>query len=122
MGAIANVTELLNASDIFVLPTTNRGGHEEGCPVALLEAMAAGVPCIASNVAGSRDLIRSQQTGLLFKPENATELAECIRSYIDKPSEAKRFADNARKMVSKDHSLDKEASGFSNMYLQILKR
>ena len=36
-GSVSNVNELLNATNAFVLPTTKRGGHEEGCPVALME-------------------------------------------------------------------------------------
>ncbi|WP_276133187.1 glycosyltransferase family 4 protein [Polluticoccus soli] len=120
-GSVGNVSELLQASDIFVLPTTNADGHEEGCPVALLEAMAAGVPCIVSDVAGSRDLARPRQTGLLFAPGQVAELAECIKYYMENPDVASAIASNGKEMVKAHYTLEKEAEGFSNMYKKIMK-
>lgn len=122
IGAVNNIAELLHASDIFVLPTTNKDGHEEGCPVALLEAMAAGVPCIASNVAGSRDLIKPQQTGLVFAPGEVAELAECIKYYLSNPGIAQAIANNAQEIVGGQYTLEIEAEGFSNVYKTILRQ
>jgi glycosyltransferase involved in cell wall biosynthesis len=121
IGALPNVAELLNASDAFVLPTTNVGGHEEGSPVALLEAMAAEVPCIASNVSGNRDLISTNETGILFQPDNLEELVASIKKYMNKPDYASTMASNARKQVMKENTLDIEAESFMNMYKKILR-
>lgn len=121
VGAVSEVRELLCASDIFVLPTTNKDGHEEGCPVALLEAMAAGVPSIASDVAGNRDIVKHQQTGLIFTPGQTGELAECIKYYQENPGIAKTLAGNARQKVKTQYTLEREAADFSNLYKRILK-
>ena len=121
IGALPNVAEILNASDAFVLPTTNVGGHEEGSPVALLEAMAAEVPCIASNVSGNRDLISTNETGILFQPHNLEELVASIKKYMNKPDYASTMASNARKQVMKENTLDIEAESFMNMYKKILR-
>ncbi|RYD59434.1 MAG: glycosyltransferase family 1 protein [Sphingobacteriales bacterium] len=121
-GPVADVNALLNASDIFVLPTGTLLGHEEGCPVALLEAMAAGVPCIASNVAGSRDLINDDTTGLLFDPGNHQQLVHQIKRYKADPVFARQMAVRAREQVKAKHTLQKEGEAFANMYLNIVGR
>ena len=61
------MNRIYNASDIFVLPT-HQTGRAEGCPVALLEAMSTGLPVIASNIPGSRDILEDFQD-YLFEPE-----------------------------------------------------
>jgi glycosyltransferase involved in cell wall biosynthesis len=121
-GPVSNIPDLLNITDIFVLPTTNRHGHEEGSPVALLEAMAANVPCIASDVAGSRDLVKHDKTGLLFQPENAEELAGCIKTYMDNPGYAKQLAANALQEVKELYTLEIEAEAFSKIYKALVKQ
>lgn len=114
-GTVNNINELLNASDIFVLPTSKLNGHEEGCPVAVLEAMSAGVPVIASDVAGNRDLIIHEKTGLLFEPGNITQLTACIKKYITEPAFAGKMADAALKKVHTEHTLDIEANAFTRL-------
>lgn len=120
-GPVSAVNDLLNTSDAYVLPTTNMGGHEEGSPVSLLEAMAAQVPCVASNVAGSRDLIRTNDTGLLFQPGNIEELTACIRKYMDDKGFAETMAQNARTLVVNEHTLEKEAAAFQDVYKKIMR-
>lgn len=72
-------TALHAGADLFVLPS-----FFEGQPLALLQAMASGCCCLASDIAGNRDLIAHRQTGLLHTPGNAAELAgqiaECLAS------------------------------------------
>lgn len=115
-GDISNVNGLLNACDTFVLPTSMFGGHEEGCPVALLEAMAAGAPCIASNVAGSRDLIIPDDTGLIFTPGDEDDLAVCIKKYQADGGYAEKLVSKAVQVVHEKHSLEAEAERFARVY------
>lgn len=121
-GAVDNVNNLLNACNTFVLPTSLYKGHEEGCPVAVLEAMAAGTPCIVSDVAGSRDLVQHGKTGLVFKPENVDALADCLRDFVTKPSYPKELAERALDKVYSSYSRDREVHRFEEMYKQIVKR
>jgi glycosyltransferase involved in cell wall biosynthesis len=120
-GSIPNVAELLNASDVFVLPTSNEGGHEEGSPVALLEAMASELPCIASNVAGNRDVVNTNETGILFQPDNLTELIASINKYLKEPEYGRTMASNARKQVLEENTLEIETNSFITMYKKILR-
>jgi len=120
-GPVKDVCALLNESDAFILPTTNIGAHEEGCPVALIEAMATKTPCIASNVAGNRDLIQTNETGLLFAPNNVEELTACIHKYIDEPNFSMAMAENAYNLVIKEHTLDIEAAAFETVYKKMMR-
>lgn len=69
-GATGDVAGCLGRADWFVLPST-----DEPCSVALMESLAAGVPVMASASGGSVDLVRHGETGVLFEPENAIDLA-----------------------------------------------
>lgn len=120
-GNYSNINGLLNASNVFVLPTSEYGGHEEGCPVAVLEAMAAGVPCIVSNVAGNTDLIVHGKNGQVFKPGVVDALADCIRELILKPSYPKELAMKALDTVFKHHRIEQEAMQFEALIKKLHK-
>jgi len=96
-GVFDDVGELLRAADLFVLPS-----HEEGMSIALLEAMATGLPIVATDIPGNRALITNEEHGLLFPPGNVQSLAESVHRLLDDPSLATRLAEAARQRV-KDH-------------------
>ncbi len=121
-GYANDTATLLNGCDMFVLPTSKDGGHEEGCPVSLLEAMACGLPCIASNVAGSNDLIQHDETGLLFEPGNENDLADKITLLLKDKTLAQRLASAARDRIQKLHRLEIETNAFSNVYKKLMLR
>ena len=70
--------DLFASSNIFVLPS-----FFEGQPLALLEAMAWGLCCIASDCCGQKDLIKNRQTGLLHPPGDAEALARLIQECVE---------------------------------------
>jgi glycosyltransferase involved in cell wall biosynthesis len=112
LGNVSDTVDLLNQSDIFVLPTNKLFGHEEGCPVALLEAMACGVTCIASNVAGSIDLINDGINGYIFENDKIQSLSTKILEAINKPITIQKH------MYQFDLSL--EAEKFQSLYTKII--
>jgi glycosyltransferase involved in cell wall biosynthesis len=65
----------------------------------LLEAMACGVPCVASNCAGNRSLVTHERTGLLFDPQQPRDLARCLDRVLKEAGLARRLADTARAEV-----------------------
>jgi glycosyltransferase involved in cell wall biosynthesis len=73
-GQRSDVPELLAAADVFVLSSAS-----EGMPISVLEAMAAGLPVVASRVGGVPELVIDGETGLLVAPGDAYELAEALR-------------------------------------------
>ena len=82
------------SADVFVLAS-----FTEGHPKVLLEAMACGVPCVASDCAGNRSLVADGRTGLLFDPRDARHLADCLDRVIKDPALGRRLADAARAEV-----------------------
>lgn len=75
LGYINDITEILKIADIFIFPS-----KREGLPVSLIEAMAAGLPAIASNVRGNRDLLSKEN---LFAPDDVNALVKMIEKQLD---------------------------------------
>ena len=76
LGYRSDVIEVVAVSDLFVFPS-----KQEGLPVALMEAMAVGVPCVVSNIRGNRELV-SKECGGLFSLDNPEEFAAQLAKVI----------------------------------------
>lgn len=96
----AKLPAIYTSSDVFVLAS-----FTEGHPKVLLEAMACGVPCVASDCAGNRSLITDGETGLLFDPHRPKELAARLRRVFDDPALAARLGKAARTMIAERYDL-----------------
>ena len=100
LGARRDVAQLLAASDVFVLPSL-----WEGLSIALLEAMAAGLPIVATDVSGTRQAIQNGKTGLLIPAGDSGHLADALNrvlSALVKPGEhndVRRMGEAARRRV-----------------------
>ena len=81
LGQLADPRNLLRALDIFVMPSL-----KEGLGVAALEAMACGIPVIASDVGGLREVVEESVSGRLIAPENVRALAEAVADLAREPS------------------------------------
>lgn len=79
LGYRRDVKELLKAADCFVFPS-----YQEGLPGALMEAMASGLPCIASSIRGNTDAL--QDSGFMFAPDDVNGLVELMKVMFDKSS------------------------------------
>ena len=96
LGAIAprDRRDVFREADLFVLPSiASKSGRSEGLPLTLLEAMAAGVPVIASNTGGVAELITDRRNGLLFPPEQVHALRTCIAELRDHPPLRERLTE-----------------------------
>jgi glycosyltransferase involved in cell wall biosynthesis len=120
-GGLKNIPAFLNSVDIFILPTKG-SGRMEGCPVALLEAMACGKACIATDIPGSRDLIVHGESGILVPPSNPQALAEAIRQLQADPELRARLGRNARQRVEGHFSIEREVQLHEAMYAELLGR
>ena len=81
LGFRRDVPALLHAADVFLFPS-----FQEGLPVSLMEAMAAGLPCVVSRVRGSSDLIGQGEGGYLCAPGDVPALAEGLRALVNDPA------------------------------------
>lgn len=86
LGFRKDISEIFAASDIFVFPSS-----QEGLPVALMEAMAAGLPVVCSNVRGNTDLIENGRGGYLVDPEDVEGFAEAIKKTVESSSSMGRL-------------------------------
>jgi glycosyltransferase involved in cell wall biosynthesis len=102
------VAAIVAAADIAVQPSVVlASGKTEGIPVALMEAMAAERPVVASRVSGIPELVVDGETGLLVEPGQADQLADAIERLIDDPALARRLAEAGRRRVLAEFDLHK---------------
>ncbi|SRR6266851_173341 len=101
----------LCSSDLFVLPSL-----AEGLPVSLMEAMAVGVPVIATNVAGVSELIENGHNGLLVPPTNVPALAKSILKMIADSGLRTRVAECGRQKVEDEFDIDLETAKLGLMF------
>lgn len=100
LGAIDDPGPYFAAADIYL--STSRW---EGMPLAVLEAMAHGVPVVASNVVGNRDLVHDQENGLLYQCSEAADAAAAIRRITADMTLRKRLGMHARKARQNGYSV-----------------
>ena len=92
LGHVSDLLPVYRRADIVVLPS-----HREGRPRSLMEAQALGIPVIATDVPGCRQVIAPNQTGLLVPPRNAGALADAIETLSSDRLTRSRYGANARK-------------------------
>lgn len=93
---------ILHAADAFVLPSVQEpGGRREGVPTALLEAMAAGLPIIATRTGGVPEIVRDGEEGILVAPRRPDALAAAIRALAGDPARALALGEAARARASR---------------------
>jgi glycosyltransferase involved in cell wall biosynthesis len=92
----------------------------EGMPNALLEAMAAGLPVIATAVEGSREIIESDESGLLVPAGNSSELAAAILRVLNHPDLAARLSSGAQHSVVKQFTNIAATAAYDHLYRQLI--
>lgn len=117
LGLRTDIVDLLQQSWGFVMPS-----RWEGMPNALLEAMACGLPCVATRVSGSEDIITDGVNGLLVEPEQPAELAQALYRIIEDTDLAQRLGQEARTTVVRDYQLSNIVQQLLELYRRRLAR
>jgi colanic acid/amylovoran biosynthesis glycosyltransferase len=116
------VKELLNASDVMVLPSvTTPEGRQEGIPVALMEAMATELPVISTRISGIPELIDHGENGLLVPERNAKALANAIMFLQSSPSIGQKLGAAGRNKVLKEFHLQRNTETLAHLFQQELQ-
>ena len=115
LGLRSDVVGLLQQSWGFVLPS--RG---EGMPNALLEAMACGLPCIATRTSGSEDIIADGINGFLVEPEQPADLAHVLRRLMEDADLARRLGQEGRATVEREYQLTHIVEQCLELYRRLL--
>jgi glycosyltransferase involved in cell wall biosynthesis len=121
LGRVQNVPSLLTESDMFVLPTWAKW-RMEGCPVALLEAMACGKACVATDIPGSRDLVEHGRSGWLVPPEDPKALAAALRQLVASPALRQQLGNAARQRVIDHFTVEREVAAHESLYEELLRQ
>ena len=106
-----DIAQLMRAMDVFVLPSL-----AEGTSNTILEAMATGLPVVATAVGGNLDLVHGGWTGTLVPPRAPELLADAIADYYRIPGLAQRHGARARRLVLSDYSLMAMAEAYLAVY------
>ena len=117
LGLRGDVPDLLAVADVFVLPSL-----WEGLSLALLEAMAASKPIVATAVSGTTQVITSNETGLVVPPRDSVALADAIVQMLSDPAQAQAMGEAARQHVASNYSAQKQAQEHLDLYRQFLNQ
>jgi glycosyltransferase involved in cell wall biosynthesis len=96
----SEVMALVQSAAVFAAPCVlGADGNRDGLPTVLLEAMALGTPCVATDVTGIPELIRDDNTGLMTRQHDAGGLADALAALLDDPARRSRIARHARALM-----------------------
>ncbi len=115
LGYRADVEAVYGALDLFVLNSTT-----EGLPNAVLEAMAFGVPVVATAVGGTPELVHDRETGLLVPPSDPAALASAIRAVLRDRASAAERARRARALVEAEFDMRQLSHSVNESYRRVI--
>ncbi len=115
LGFVSNMAELYPAVDLLLLTS-----RYEGLPITILEAMATGIPIVASDLDGMREILRDGENAALVPPGAPGPYVERVKAFIDQPSFAQRIAAAALETVRTSYSAEAMARQVEAVYLQYL--
>jgi glycosyltransferase involved in cell wall biosynthesis len=116
-GASSEVPAMLRAMDVFVLPSLN-----EGISNTILEAMATGLPVLASAAGGNVELVEDGVVGALFPPGDVPALARLIERYLDEAALRRRHGAAARAAAEARFSLPAMVDAYRSVYDGLTRR
>ena len=109
-------------AELFVVPSVrHESGAVDGLPVVVPEAMAAGLPVIASAVGGIPVLVHDCVTGILVPERDPRALADALRRLLADPDTCRRYGDCARRIIDNSVNYDRVAEHFSLIYREIAR-
>jgi glycosyltransferase involved in cell wall biosynthesis len=115
-GPLPNPSEILEKADLFLLPS-----QEEGMSIALLEAMALGIPLVATDIPGNRALVADHQHGRLVPPGDPVAFARAILEQWAAPSDSARMAATARERASEQFSIAAVAKRHIELFDRLIR-
>ena len=116
-GERHDIAEIMRVFDVFVLPSKN-----EGISNTILEALASGLPVIATAVGGNVELVEDGVNGTLVQPGDVASLAQALLSYLDTPARIAEQAGHARRYAEQRFGIPAMAEAYATVYDQTLGR
>ncbi|MDO9468336.1 MAG: TIGR03088 family PEP-CTERM/XrtA system glycosyltransferase [Thiobacillus sp.] len=116
-GERHDIPDIMQALDVFVLPSRN-----EGISNTILEALASGLPVIATAVGGNVELVEDGVNGMLVTPGDVAGMAQALLGYLDAPARIAEHGANARQWAEQRFSIPAMAEAYATVYDQTLER
>ena len=114
-GERHDIADIMQAFDVFVLPSKN-----EGISNTILEALASGLPVIATSVGGNVELVEDGVNGMLVQPGNARDMARALLGYLEVPARIAEHGRNARRCAEHGFSIPAMTGAYAAIYDQTL--
>ncbi len=115
-GERPDIPETMRSMDLFVLPSLT-----EGISNTILEAMASGVPVVATRVGGNPELVDDGRTGWLVPPSEPVAMANAVRSYLINPGQKALHGQAGRAKTEARFGMDAMVDGYLSVYDAVLK-
>jgi glycosyltransferase involved in cell wall biosynthesis len=115
-GARRDIEQILPCLDLFVSSSL-----WEGFPTVIMESMAAGIPIVATDIPGSRDLIRDRQNGWTAPPADAQALARAIRAALEDEPSRREFSERNRQQAGQ-FAIEAVSTEYEKVYATLSER
>jgi glycosyltransferase involved in cell wall biosynthesis len=116
LGNVENIARLHAAATIFVCPSLY-----EGFSLVTLEAMASGLPVIATRCGGPQEFVRHEKNGILIPTHNSQAIADAVMSLISNPDIRRRLGREAQLTATNEFSMDQCVNNYQRLYAELLK-
>ena len=117
LGHRSDIPELLSIMDIFCLTS-----KKEGLPLSLIEAMAAGLPLVGTDVEGIRDIICHGKNGFLVKPGDTSGLTDILDGLINNKPLLHKLSQNSKNTAKEFYSLDSCIRGYEDLFISLMSK
>lgn len=116
-GEVTNIQPYYQAADVFVLPS-----HSEGSPYVLLEAMAARVPVVATEVGGVPEVVTDEESALLVPSLDPRAMSFAVARVLEEPELARRLTANAYSLVTTAYTPETQIRSLVKLYLSLVRK
>ncbi|MFW5888114.1 MAG: glycosyltransferase [Patescibacteria group bacterium] len=116
-GNKSNVVDYLNSADIFVSSSL-----WEGLPTAILEAMACGLPVVATNVGGTAEIVEDGRQGLLMDSQSPEQITEKVTYLLNNDEKKDKFRKEARIKIKNNFTLEEMVKNYEKMYIDLCEK
>ncbi|NLG84440.1 MAG: glycosyltransferase [Firmicutes bacterium] len=116
LGVRTDIPDLMNAADAYVMSSA-----WEGMPMVLLEAGAVGLPVVATDVGGNREVVVDGKSGLLVPPKDSEALARVMLGLMElSPEERRRMGEYGRRHIEENYSLERVVDRWEALYRELM--
>jgi glycosyltransferase involved in cell wall biosynthesis len=116
VGGVTDVRDYLSAAEVFVLPS-----RSEGFSNAIVEAMAAALPVVATNVGGNTEAVQDGVSGLIVPPDDPDALASAIMSLLSDTAKAKQMGEAGKRLTAEKFTTEAMMGQITSVYASLLR-